>query len=193
MSRSRAALAAFLLAASAPAVAARPAPSAGAPRSGPPYWFKTYSTAPYKEFWSGTLTVKDFARALPAVEAAVKTEDGTFTAPLGDFAGSGRDRVQQLSFTLPLDRARALLARLRRLGDLPPPGVRASGAPIPLQEVREKIARIMKEKEEHAADLARVPAAAEAQEEILEHLLLVEAVAQSVRPRAYFDLTVRAR
>jgi len=46
---------------------------------------------------------------------------------------------------------------------------------------------------EHAAELAKVPAAAAAEEEILEHLLMVEEVGARVVTEARFNLTVRQK
>jgi hypothetical protein len=52
---------------------------------------------------------------------------------------------------------------------------------------------MMKEKSEHGTDLARVPAAAAAEEEILEHLLMVEELASRVVVEVRFNLTVRLK
>jgi hypothetical protein len=187
---------AVLLALSAlPAAASAPpsaAPSA-APRQAPQYWFKTYSTAPYKQFWTIELAVKDFRRDLPKVAAQVKEEGGVLSAPMEDFAGSDKGGVQQMSFSLSLRRAKGLLRRLRRIGDAPDPRVRAAGAPIPLNEVEAKIETIQKERREHARALAEAPAAAAAQEEILEHLLLVRDVARRAETQVLVNLTVRTR
>lgn len=168
-------------------------PAGAAAVAGEPYWFKTYSTAPYKEFWTGELVVKDLAKDLPKALAAVEKEGGALTQPLSTFASSKADHVQQLSFTLPGKGAKKLLNDLRRLGTLDQPAVRAAGAPIPLAEVEAKIDVIMKEKTGHAAELAKVPAAAAAQEEILEHLLLVEEVAKRADSEVRFNLQVSQR
>ncbi len=165
-----------------------PAPQLVGAHSGDPYWFKTYSTAPYKEIWTGDLALKDFAGGLKKAVAAIQAGGGVLTQPLSTFVSSGKS--QQISFSLPRKNAPALLKALRRLGDMPEPGKRTMGAPIPIEEVRAKIAVMMKEKTDHAADLARVPAAAAAEEEILEHLLLVEEVASRVGAEVRFNLTV---
>jgi hypothetical protein len=161
-----------------------------APRTGDPYWFRTYSTAPYKEVWTAALALKDYTRDLPKVQAAVEASGGKLTEPMKDFVSSRQGQVQQMSFDVPIKKAKALLKNLRALGDMADPAVRVMGAPIPLEEVRAKIAVMMKEKTERAAELAKVPAAAAAEEEILEHLLMVEEVGARVVPEARVNLTV---
>jgi hypothetical protein len=173
-----------------PAPAQAPAPQLEGAHTGNPYWFKTYSTAPFKEIWTGDLTLKDFAKDLPKVVKAIEANGGALTQPLGNLVSSRKDQSQQLIFSLPRDNAKTLLKSLRKLGDMPDPAVRAMGVPIPLDEVRAKIAVMMKEKSEHGADLARVPAASAAEEEILEHLLMVEELGSRVVVEARFNLTV---
>jgi hypothetical protein len=182
-----------LIPATAAKTAAPAAPQLQGTQDGSPYWFKTYSTAPYAEMWTGDLALKDFAGDLPRVLKAIKANDGALTQPLGNLISSRRDQSQQLTFSLPRDNAKALLKALRALGDMPQPVVRPMGAPIPLEEVRAKIAVMMKEKSAHGADLARVPAAAAAEEEILEHLLMVEELATRVVIETRFNLTVRQK
>lgn len=155
-----------------------------------PYWLKTYSLAPYHETWSGELTVKKFEASLPKVVAAVEKEGGALTQPLANFAGS--DREQQLSLLIPLKRAKGLLKALRKLGKLPDPSVRPQGKPIPLKEVREKLARLTKEKEEKWGALAQTPAAAEAVDEMIEHLANAEAVARTTDGEVLWNLTIKA-
>ncbi len=170
-----------------------PAPQLQGAHTGSPYWFKSYSTAPYREIWTGDLALKNFGRDLPKVVKAIEANGGVLTQTLKDFVSSRKDQSQQLSFSLPRDNAKALLKSLRKLGDIPDPRVGAQGVPIPLDEVRAKIAVMMKEKSERGADLARVPAAAAAEEEILEHLLMVEEVASRVGVEVRFNLTVRQK
>lgn len=182
------ALFAVLLAASASA-----APAPRALRSGEPYWFKIYSTAPYRESWTGELVVKDLARDLPALVEKIKTGGGALTQPPGNFVSSRKDSSQQLSFSIPSKDAKALVAAMRGLGTMDDPTIRALGVPIPLAEVQAKIKVLMKEKTDRAAALAKVPAAAAAEEEILEHLLLVEDVAKRTETQVLFNLLVRQR
>lgn len=182
----------------APAASSKSAASPSAPQlqgahSGNPYWFKTYSTAPYAEIWTGDLALKSFARDLPKVVKAVEANGGALTQPLGNFVASAKDQTQQMTFSLPRNKAKVLLGELRKLGDMAEPAVRPMGVPIPLDEVRAKIAVMMKEKTDRAAELARVPAAAAAEEEILEHLLMVEELAGRAVVEVRFNLTVRQK
>lgn len=173
--------------------AALAAPDPGAPRPSEAYWLKIYSTAPIREFWTGTLTLKDPDAALPKALKAIEAEGGRLTAPLADFAAAKDGSERQLSLGVPRRRAAALLKRLRKLGELPDPLARSAGAPIPLAEVKAKADRLIKEQATQAAALAKVPAAAAAAREILEHLLLVEEVAEKSEPQVVFNLTVRRR
>lgn len=170
--------------------APRPAPQLEGAHTGNPYWFKIYSTAPYLEMWTGALALKNFLKDVPSVVKAVEANGGALTQPLGDFVSNAKEQTQQLTFSLPKDRAPALLKALRKLGDMPDPLVRTTGAPIPLEEVRGKIAVMMKEKTDHAAELAKVPAASAAEEEILEHLLMVEEVGAHASNEVRFNLAV---
>ena len=170
-----------------------PAPQLQGAHAGNPYWFKTYSTAPYAEIWTGDLALKNFARDLPKVVKAIEANGGALTQPLGNFVSSRKDQSQQIAFSLPRQNAKALLKSLRKMGDMADPAVRPMGVPIPVDEVRAKIAVMMKEKTDHAAELARVPAAAAAEEEILEHLLMVEELASRVVVEVRFNLLVRQK
>jgi hypothetical protein len=170
-----------------------PAPQLQGAHTGTPYWFKTYSTAPYKEIWTGELALNDFANDLPKVVKAIEANGGALTQPLANFVSSRKDQTQQIVFSVPRDRANALLKSLRALGDMPEPKAQTVGVPIPLDEVRAKIDVMMKEKTQHAAELARVPAAAAAEEEILEHLLMVEEVGARFVVEVRFDLSVRQK
>ena len=165
------------------AAAAAPAPHAK------PYWLKTYSLAPYRETWSGDLSVKKLDAALPKISAAVEKGGGRLTQPLANFVGAATE--QQLSLLVPLKKSKALLAALLKLGKCPDPAVRPAGAPIPLEEVREKLARLTKEKTENKAALAQTPAAAEAVDEMIEHLANVEAVGRSTDGEVLWNITVK--
>ena len=171
---------------------AAPKPPSGS-RTGGPYWFKTYSTAPYAEIWTGDLALEDFARGLPKVVKAIEANGGALTQPLGNFVSSRKDKSQQITFSLPRRNAKALLKSLRALGGMPEPAVRPVGVPIPLDEVRAKIALMMKEKTDRAAELARVPVAAAAEEEIFEHLLMVEDLAARAGVEVRFNLLARQK
>lgn len=171
----------FLLALAA--VAAAPAPSAK------PYWLKTYPLTPYRETWSGDLTVKKLDDALPKVVGAVEEGGGRLVQPLENFVRSSTE--QQLSLIVPLSRSKALLKALRKLGKSPDPAVRPHAPAVPLDEVREKLAALRKEKSEKWGALAQTPVAAAALDEMIEHLTAVEAVARSSEAEVLWNLTVK--
>lgn len=168
------------------AVSAAPSPRVAHAK---PYWLKTYSLAPYRETWSGDLSVKKLDAGLPKLVAAVEKEGGRLTQPLSNFAGSSTE--QQVSLIVPMKKSKALLAALRKIGKCPDPAVRPVGAPIPLDEVREKLARLTKEKTENKVALGQTPAASEAVDEMIEHLANVEAVARAADSEVLWNLTVR--
>lgn len=173
--------------------AAGPTPSMPSFPSKEIYWLRTYSTSPYKESWNAELAVKDLDKDLPQILTAIEKEGGKLTQPLKGFPASKIDHSQQLSLAISKKGALALVKRLRKLGEMRDPLTRPLGAPIPLDEVRAKIDRLMKERTERSAALAQVPAAAEASEEILEHLLMVEAVAARAEIPVLLNLTARGR
>ncbi len=154
-----------------------------------PYWLKTYSLAPYHETWRGELEVKKLDAALPKVVAVIEKGGGRLTQPLANFVGSSTE--QQLSLIVPQKKAKALLQALRKLGKAAEPAVHPNGMPVPLGEVREKLARLAKEKIENPVALAQTPAAAEAVDEMIEHLANAEAVARSTDGEVLWNLTVK--
>jgi hypothetical protein len=156
---------------------------------GKPYWLKTYSLAPYHETWSGDLAVKKIDAALPKIVAAVEKNGGRLTQPLANFVASATER--QLSLTVSRQKAKPLLAALRKLGTAAEPAVRPNGETIPLEEVREKLALLTKEKTEKWGALAQTPAAAEAVDEMIEHLANVEAVVRSTDGEVLWNITVK--
>lgn len=164
------------------------ASAASAPRARP-YWLKTYPLAPYRETWRGTLSVKKLDAALPKVIAAIEAGGGRLTQPAAIFVGSSTEK--QLSWTVPQKKARALLAALRKIGGAEEPVVSSNAGTVPLEEIREKLALLTKEKNEKWGALAQTPAAAEAVDEMIEHLTQVEALARSADGEALWNFTIR--
>jgi len=179
-------IAALLLLAVSAAAAPAPGPKAQHAR---PYWLKTYALAPYHETWSGALAVKKLDAALPKVIAAIEKGGGRLTQPEALFIRSATEK--QLSLTVPRGKAKSLLAALRKLGKAEDPAVRSTGETIPLDEVRTKLALLKNEKAERWSALALTPAAAEAVDEIIEHLTGVEAVATATDGEVLWNLTVK--
>jgi hypothetical protein len=173
------ALTAATIVAAPSAAAAAPAPRAR------PYWLKTYPLSPYRETWTGELAVKKLDDAMPKVTDAVEKGGARLTQPLSLFVASATER--QLSFIVPLPKAKALLQALRKVGKAADPAVRPHAPRVPLEEVREKLARLSREK----AALAPSSAAAEAVDEMIEHLTAAEAVARSTDGEVLWNLTVK--
>jgi|GEM_PF-1833387 len=165
----------------------------GLPAPKAPYWLKAYSTAPFEESWSATLSVNNLDADLPKVLKAITAAGGALTQNLDAFVSSKANHTQQLVLTVPRGQERALLKAWRRLGDLPTPQTRSPVSGLPADEVRAKIDRLMKERVERAADLAKLPVALELEDEVLEHLLLVESIAKDEDARIRIDLLVRQR
>lgn len=166
------------------------ASAAPAPRA-KPYWIKTYSLAPYRETWSGDLEVKKLDATLPKLVAAVEKNGGRLVQPLANSVGAATE--QQLSLIVPLPKAKALLAAVRKLGKAADPAVRPHSEKIPLEEVRAKITALTYEKNEKWGALAQMPAASEAVDEMLEHLVTVEAVARATDGEVLWNLTVKEK
>lgn len=156
-----------------------------------PYWMKNYSLAPYRETWTGELAVKKVDETLPKLVAAVEKNGGHLVQPLANSVGAASE--QQVSLIVPLPKAKALLAALRKLGKAADPAVRPHGEKIPLDEVRAKIAALTFEKNEKWGALAQTPAASEAVDEMLEHLVTVEAVARATDGEVLWNLTVKEK
>jgi len=158
-----------------------------------PYWFRVYSTAPYLEIWSAEISVKDFDKDEAKIVAAVEKNGGALTAPLSAFIASRTEHSQQIVFSVPGKKTKAVIKALRKVGEMADPSITPQGSRIPLAEVRAKIDTLMKEKTQHAAELAKVPAAAAAEEEILEHLLLVEEVGKRPDVDVRLNLLVKQK
>jgi hypothetical protein len=157
------------------------------------YWLKEYSLSPYREYWTVEAELKNYDRDLPAAIEAVSKNGGRFTQPVESFASSRESKTQQLSLAISREGAKKLLKVLRKLGTAPDPRVRMEMNQIPAKEVKEKSDRLIKEKTEHAAELARLPAAASLLEETLERLMFYEELAKKTDSEVLFNLTVRGR
>lgn len=157
------------------------------------YWLKTYAVSPYRETWNAELEVKKIDRDLPKILKIIDKAGAHLTQPLENFPASRIDHSQQLAVSVPARSAEKLMARLRKFGDMREPLKRPLAEPVPIEEVREKIARLMKEKTDRAAQLTQVPVSAEASEEVLEDLLRVEAAAVRSSETILLNLTVRNR
>lgn len=157
------------------------------------YWLKEYSLSPYREYWTVDAEVKNFEKDLPTAIEAVRKSGGRFTQPVESFASSRESKIQQLSLAISREGAKKLLKTLRKLGPTGEPRVRMEMNQIPAKEVKEKSDRLIKEKTENAAELARLPAAASLLDEALERLMFYEELAKKTDSEVLFNLTVRGR
>ena len=154
-------------------------------------WLKIHSLSPYKTHLNSELTVKDLAAALPRLASAVEKEGGRFTQPLELMAAA--DGVQQVSVAISEKGAKRLAKSLRALGEMPEPR-RAPARGVPdAAEIRSSLAVLLKERADNAALYARLPAAAQAVDEIIAHLTDAQAAAADEKSAVLWNLTVRRR
>lgn len=158
-----------------------------------PHWLKIYSLLPYKEHWSLAISVRDIKKDLPRVLAAFSKSGGALIQTLESFPSSPSAGTQQLSYTLSAQSAAKVLKALRKVGDFPAPLVRPAVEPVPLAEVKDKIKRLMGERAARAKELAGMPAVSAAVDELLEHLLLVEAVHEKADAEVLLNVTVQEK
>lgn len=179
------------LAQAAPAPTSAPAaPQADfIPARREPNWLKAYPVTPFREFWTGELTVKSLDKAIPAVVEAAEKDGASLTQGLNTYISS--EKTKQLSLSIPQKKAKDFLKLLRKHGTMADPLVQ-QGLPRPnMDELRGKIDRLIKERVDKKNALAQVPATAEASEEILEQLLNAEALAKRTQDAVLLNLTVR--
>ena len=186
---------ASLLAAAALAAPARKAAAVSPPpiSEATVDWLRVYPLAVYREFWTGTMEVRDMQKDLPRVIEALEKRGGTTETPLANSAGSATGGTQQLSYRLKAKDAQAAVKALGKIGKLPPPAVRPSGEKLPLPEIKSKLAALSKDKQEHAADLARMPAVSGLVDAAIGHLAAAEAVGERGEGEVVLNLTVQQR
>lgn len=159
----------------------------------PVQWLRTYSLAPYKEHWSLDVEVKVLSKDLPKILKAFAKAGAVLTQPLEQFPVSKSEASQQLSFHSSALGGQAALKALQKLAKAGPPRVRYSPEPVPMSEIKEKIGKLRSERKEHGAELARTPATSALAEEMLEHLLMVEAVREKVDKEVLINMTLREK
>lgn len=169
-------------------IASPPATPIGA---GQPYWLKVYSVSPYKEFWTADLVCPRLNSDKTAILRAIEKAGGKLTQPLSNFASNQKEPFQQLSFSVSRAGAETLRKSFKKFGVLSEINIRPSGISVPLDEIKIKIDKLMKEKAEHAGQLAQVPVAAAIADEALEHLLMVEEMSRKQESEILFNLTLR--
>lgn len=159
----------------------------------PGQWLKLYSLSPYREHWTMTVEVKDMGKDLSKVLNVFSKAGAALTQLLENFPASKIDKTQQLSYRLSLRSARAALKNLKEVGKFADPLVRPAAEPIPLPEIKEKIQKLMAEKEAHAKELSAMPATSALAEELLEHLLMVESVHERTDTEVLLNITIQGK
>lgn len=156
-----------------------------------PHWIKNYPMTAYRETWTSELAVKKLDEAMPKVVAAVEKNGGRLTQPLASFVAAVDAR--QIMFVLPLDQSKKALAALRKLGKAADPAVRPLGEPVDSKELRAKLDKLAKEKNDNPVAFAQIPLTAQLVDELLEHLVNADAVQRTAPSEVLWNLTVREK
>ncbi|MBI5630525.1 MAG: hypothetical protein HY921_06540 [Elusimicrobia bacterium] len=154
-------------------------------------WLKVYSLSPYAEFWNLTAEVASLEDGLPALLKIFSDAGGSLTQPLGNFPSSPSDGVQQLSFRMTAKSASKALQKLKKVASYPPPSRQPNPELAPLSEVKEKIRRLSAEKKAFEREAAEMPASSALADELLSHLMTVEAVREKAQDQILVNVTLR--
>lgn len=155
------------------------------------YWLKPYSISFIKEYWTLTLEVADFQKALPRVQGIFSAAGAFSPQPLANLASSQSERSQQLRYRLTLRAGQAALKKLKKLGTLDGPRVLPEAGRPDAAELKAKIDKLMAAKKNHAPALGRMPDVSALVDETLEHLLLVENISQQTAGELLLNMTLR--
>lgn len=161
------------------------------PADKPPVWLKTYTLSPYKQIWSTQVTVRKLDKDFPKLVDAVKKNGGKPTQALENFAASPKTR--QVSFEISKAGAAKALKMIKKIGKAGEPRIGLPPETVPIDEVRGKLAVLTKAQTDHAAELAMMPAVAEATQELIERLRVVEAAQSRTESEVLWNITVEER
>ncbi|MBI4376590.1 MAG: hypothetical protein HY549_09100 [Elusimicrobia bacterium] len=153
-----------------------------------PYWLRTYSLSPYEEHWSLSIKVRDIKRDLPKILNEFERTKAQLAIPLENLAASSK--TQQLSYRIGLVLADQVVKKLKKIGQLSEPRVRRIGEQASSEEIKDKINRLISEKTAHGKQLANMPNVSAVIDELLEHLLVVEAITDRRSQQLLFNLSV---
>lgn len=154
-------------------------------------WLRVYVLQPYREFWNLTVELKDLDKELPRLQEVLEKAGGSLTVPIQNLAASPESRLLQMSWRLPHNNGKALLKAIRKFAKTADPLVRPPSEPIPLAEVRAKLAKLSEERETGRQALSSLPAVAALLEESLEHLRLAQSVGEKAQGLILLNMTVR--
>lgn len=153
------------------------------------YWTKSYVVPHCRETWTAELIVKDLDAGVDATVKAIETEKGRLTAGLANFVGSQSSK--QLSFSIPVGKADALVKKLKKIGAMAEPAKHPYFPPFPKDELRSKIMQLERERKDAAEALAKAPVAAQLLNETLGQLRGVEAASIEADKLIRFNLTLK--
>ena len=156
-------------------------------------WLKIYPLAPYRETWAVAIEVKSMAKDLPRVMQVVEKRGGQLTAPMRNSVASMTGGTQQLMYRLNEKGATAALKDLRKIGLVPPPLVRPAGERAPLQEIKRKSEELSRDRREHSAELARMPAVSALVDAVLGHLVTAQVSAEKAETEVLLNITVEEK
>src|SRR3989338_944303 len=156
-----------------------------------PYWLKIYYPIPHSEEWTLNLKVRNLKKGLPRILKIFENSGVTLTVPLQNSAAGAKS--QQLTYKLSDKAGRESLRGLGKIASFEAPRVRLAAESTPLAEIKAKIDKLLPERAAHAKELAGMPAISGLADEMLEHLLLVEAMAKKKEIQVLLNITVEEK
>ncbi|MCX5797223.1 MAG: hypothetical protein NTY77_17165 [Elusimicrobia bacterium] len=154
----------------------------------PVQWLKVYQLPIFRESWKLEGSVKSLDQDLPRVREAFSKEGA---ALVGADEASGK--AKRLSYRCPKESAKRALAALKKIGTFGEPAVRQSMEPVSRVDVQGKIKALEADKTGHAEELAKMPAVTGLLDEMLGHLLGVEAALSKPEVEVLVHLSVKEK
>ena len=154
-------------------------------------WLKIYPLAPYREYWAMTVSTADLSKDVGRVIAVVEKRGGKLAVPLANAVSS--QTSQQLTFHLDRKQAEAVLGELKKSGLSAPPLVRPAGEKAPVAELTKKIDALMRDKQDHSEELAKMPAVSALTDAALSHLVTARTITQKGLEEIVLNLTLETR
>lgn len=153
-----------------------------------PYWLKIYSLIPYSEEWTLNLKVGSLRKDLPKILGIFEKSGAALTVPLRNSVAGAK--TQQLTYKLSDRAGRDALKSLKKMASFDEPRVRLAAESAPLAEIKAKIDKLLPERAAHSKELAAMPVISTLADELLEQLLLVEAIAKKKEMQVLLNITV---
>lgn len=153
-------------------------------------WFKTYPTAPFKEYWTLNLEVRRLDKALPDITKEFSKAKATLVVPLANLPASINPPTQQLRYSLSLSAAKRVVKRLRTMGKLADLQIRPALDRSPAAEIRQKRTKLEAERAANARAFQAMPNSAALVEEALEHMRQAEKAQEPGDSDVLLNMTV---